>query len=281
MIKKINNPSQILKIMKFIEDQYLFSIIIENIHNQSLIIYSDEKNYIFYKDKENYPIWIWTRNNFNLNIIPELKKLINQYLTENNNKIICKPELYKLLVNNNIITSNNYYEMGFLKCEYLKKTKPCDGNLYIPNIYDIEILSQYYYESCQEIKEKSAITYIQAKDYINMIISENYFHSNTYNTIYAWKNNSNEIVSLGIYSGMEKYAKINNVFTNKENRKHGYASNLIYSITNEIINDEMIPLVYLNKKCNECYNLYKNIGYTEAGMLINTTCSKSKIKRKN
>ena len=43
MIKKINNPSQILNIMKFIEDQYLFSIIIENIHNQALIIYSDEQ----------------------------------------------------------------------------------------------------------------------------------------------------------------------------------------------------------------------------------------------
>lgn len=279
----INKNSKLLSIREFENDKYLFSILFENLLNSSFEVYSDEENYIICKGEQSKPIWIWTKDNLNENVLLQIQQIINNYLDGNDNvKFICKPQLYLLLKNNNFECINvvNDNEIGFLMCNNIKRPNICDGYIYIPNFYDIDILSDYYYKNCLETKGVNTLTYDQARLYIEKIIKDGSVYSNNDNTIYGWKNFKNKIVSLAIYSSIGNCAKINNVFTPIEERRRGYASNLIYTITKEILNDDLIPIVYLNNNSNCNYNLYKSIGYVKSGTLINFTYSRSKIKRK-
>lgn len=283
MIKSIDKKSKILYTQEFENDKYLFSILFQNILNSSTKVYSDEKNYIFCQGEKNKPIWIWTKDNFNLNVLSEIEHLISNHLTDSSQmKFTCKPKLHQLLMKENYryLNEQDYKEIGFLTCENVKKNKACDGFIYIPNMYDIDLLSRYYYENSLETKGINAITYEQARIYIENQLKNGNIYSNSDNTIYCWKNEDNKIVSLATYSSNENYAKINNVFTPPEERRKGYASNLIYCITKEILNDQSKPIVYLSNNSNCNYNLYTNIGYVKSGSLINFTCSKVKIKRK-
>ena len=169
-------------------------------------------------------------------------------------------------------------EIGFLICENIKKPEVCDGYVYIPNMYDMDLLSKYYYENCLESKGVNTITIDQAKLYIEKIFDKESLYDST--NIYGWKNNNNEIVSLAIYSSIGNCAKINNVFTPVGERRKGYASNLIYCITQEIINDDLMPIVYLSNNSNCNYDLYRNVGYVKSGTLINFICSKAKVKKR-
>ena len=52
--------------------------------------------------------------------------------------------------------------------------------------------------------------------------------------IYVWKNEKNKIVCMVNYSVVDGQAKLSHVYTPIEERAKGYASNLIYAVTNDL-----------------------------------------------
>ena len=268
MIKKIDPNNKIFESKEFVEDKYKFYIIIKNFISNELELYSDEENYIICRGKKEYPTWIWTKDNFDRKAIFEIEKLIKMYLTDRNkDKFTCKKELYDLLFSRDFeyLNKDDYFEMGFLICNKTKKPKNCDAILSKPTNEDREVLEKYWYDDNIEMNGIDPITKEQAKKDVQEFIEDDKF--------YVLRNKENKIVCMATYAITENQAKLNHVYTPVEERKKGYAANLIYLMTNDILKKGLIPLLYTDYNYIPSNKAYINAGYEDKGILINFSCS--------
>lgn len=275
-MKKIEANNKIFLSEDFQRDKYIFNLILKNLPSPDLELYSDEENYIICRGSKKLPTWIWTKDNFDENKISEIESLIKIYLTENSkDKFTCKKEIYDLLVKRNFENLNldDYFEMGFLICHQTIKPKSCDGVLSFPNESDREILVKYWYDDSQEMNEVSPISIEQAKNDVDEFLKSGKF--------YLLRNQDNKIVCMASYRLTGNQAKITHVYTPIDERRKGYAANLIYLMTNDILEKGYVPLLYTDYNYIPSNKAYKNVGYEDTGILINFSCSKQKINNKS
>ena len=76
------------------------------------------------------------------------------------------------------------------------------------------------------------------------------------------------------YGIVGNQAKLNHVYTPIEERKKGYAANLIYLMTNDLLSRDLVPLLYIDYNYIPSNKAYINAGYEDTGILINFSCSK-------
>lgn len=269
MIKQIDSSNKIFQSDIYKKDEYLFSEVL----NENVQIISNEEDYIVFYDDENNKIWVWSKDKINKKVFEEIEQIIWEcLLQEKNSRIICKENLYRMLLKDDLILLNleDYNETNFYKPNNKKNLKPCDGDVYIPNIYDIDKISRYYYENCLESTD-IIITFRQVKKYIYSLIVQNN------KNLYTWKNNQNEIVSLLILTENEKYALISNLFAPHVYRNNGYSSNLLYKITQIVKSSNLEPIVISNGN-DEKY--LEKVGYIKNGILVSSSCSLENKKNK-
>lgn len=273
MIKKITPDNKIFESQEFQKDKYKFNLIFKNLPSPELELYSDEESYIVCRGSKKWPTWIWTSDSFDKSKIGEIEELIEIYLTDNErDKFTCKKELYDLLIERNFanLNADDYFEMGFLICHKTKAPKVCDGVLSKPTEKDSEVLTKYWYDDNIEMNGVDPITLEQAKKDVETFISDDKF--------YILRNSENKIVCMASYSITGEQAKINHVYTPVDERKKGYAANLIYLMTNDILKRGLVPLLYTDYNYIPSNKAYINAGYEDEGILINFSCSKVKEK---
>ena len=269
MYKKIDRNNIIFNSTEFQKDKYKFNIIFKNLPSPELELYSDEENYIICRGSKKWPTWIWTKDNFDKTKITEIEELIKLYLLDNQKtKFTCKKELYDLLLERNFphLNKDDYFEMGFLICHQTKKPKECDGILSRPTNEDRNTLEQYWYDDNIEMNGVDPITIEQAKKDVDEFLKDDKF--------YVLRNSNNKIVCMVSYSITGNQAKLNHVYTPVEERKKGYAANLIYLMTNDLLGKGLVPLLYTDYNYIPSNKAYINAGYEDTGILINFSCSK-------
>ena len=268
MIKQVDN--KVFNLNKFQRDIYLF----RNLKNDNNEIYSDEENYIVSFDRKNMSVLICTLDNIDISLIPEIKEIIYHFVT-NYDKVnfICKKELYQVLSQDifNLINEKGYFEMDLLTCDDVKTLKTCDGYLYIPTIFDRTILSKFLYNSYKECENNNYLTYNEAEKIIEILMRDN--------RLYAWKNNDGKIVSMISYNNNGEEADLSHVYTIDYEKNKGCASNLIATITKEIIKEDFFPMIFL-KHDNYLGSLYRKVGYYVYNSLVCFNCSREKVKIK-
>lgn len=273
MYRLIKPDNKIFISEEFKKDKYKFNLILKNLPSSELELYSDEESYIVCRGSKKWPTWIWTSSSFEKSKLEEIEEVIKLYLTNNErDKFTCKKELYDLLVERKFTNLNkeDYFEMGFLICHQTKAPKECDGILSKPTEEDSEVLTKYWYDDNIEMNGVDPITLEQAKQDVLNFISDDKF--------YILRNSENKIVCMANYSITEEQAKINHVYTPVEERKKGYAANLIYLMTNDILRRGLVPLLYTDYNYIPSNKAYINAGYEDKGILINFSCSKEKKK---
>lgn len=272
-MKLINPDNKIFSSYEFQKDKYKFYLISLNLKSESVMLYSDEENYVICRGAVGLPTWIWTKDNFDISKLDEIKTAMNLYLTDaNKDKFTCKKELYDLLVNTgyDYLNSADYFEMGTLFCRETKQPKKCDGYITTPTLEEKSILVKYWYDDSQEMNGVSPISMEQAEVDIQKMLDSNKF--------YIWKNSADKIVCMANYSEVDGQAKLSHVYTPIDERGKGYAANLIYSMTNDLLQQGLVPLLYTDYNYIPSNKAYINAGYEDTGILINFSCSKEKTK---
>ena len=66
------------------------------------------------------------------------------------------------------------------------------------------------------------------------------------------------MVSYGV---ADNQARLNHVYTPPEERQKGYAANLIYLMTNELLDKGLVPLLYTDYNYIPSNKAYINVGY--------------------
>lgn len=271
-MKLINPDNKIFSSKEYQKDKYKFYLISLNLKNESRLLYSDEENYVICRGKIGLPTWIWTKDNFDISKLEEIKSVINLYLTtEEKDKFTCKKELYDLLVRTSYdkLNIDDYFEMGTLFCRNVKQPRQCDGYIAIPTLDEKPTLVKYWYDDNMEMNGVETVSIEQAEEDIQRMIDSQKF--------YIWKNNNDKIVCMVNYSIVDGQAKLSHVYTPVEERGKGYAANLIYTVTKKLLEQELVPLLYTDYNYIPSNKAYINAGYEDTGILINFSCSKEKV----
>lgn len=275
-MKPITSNNKIFLSDEFQKDKYKFYIISLNLKSESVMLYSDEENYVICRGAEGLPTWVWTKDGFDVSKLEEITTVMNLYLTDaDKDKFTCKKELYELLVNTGYdkLNTDDYFEMGTLFCRETKLPRKCDGYITVPTQDEKTILVKYWYDDCQEMNGVTPISMEQAEEDVQRMIESQKF--------YVWKNENDKIVCMANYSVVDDQAKINHVYTPVEERAKGYAANLIYAVTNNLLNQGLVPLLYTDYNYVPSNRAYIDAGYEDTGILINFSCSKEKKKNLN
>ena len=181
-------------------------------------------------------------------------------------KVIAK-ELYNLLVKNNFENLGNYYfEMGYLTCNKTIKPKEVDGYIQLATPEDEGLLSEFIYNESREITDIKDLSMDEAKDRFKDRLK--------LGTYYVWKNSKDNIVAQAFYKVLDNNAKISGVYTLPEKRGKGYAANIIYVLTNKMLQEGKHVSLYTDYSYIPSNKAYKNVGYKEEDILINFSCTK-------
>lgn len=263
MIKKVNKDCKIFENGELYKDRYLFYGMMSTLDNSN-DMYSDDNNYLIVYDKDSSNIWIWTKDNIdNMSflmqkfILSDIKKVINLYPDNFTNNIICKPSLYQLLSKN--FLNQPVEKLTCMVCNNLTKPKECDGSIYIPsdNALDIDVLRNIYFEYSYELYGKDSISLESSKVKVKQMIENG--------SLYAWKNNKGEIVSMVDCQDDNNFGVLTSLYTREYERGKGYGSNLIYTLTKEIKESERKPIIYVESGNSISMNIYQKIGYETKG----------------
>lgn len=267
MIKRIEKNNKIFKSSEFQKDKHKFFRILQNLSSENLELYSDEENYVLCRSEKQLYTWIWTKDNFDRHLLPEIESAIDKYRLDFDTRFTCKKELYNLLKQDDYKYLGNYYfEMGYLVCYETIKPKKVDGKSALAKISDIDVLTQFTYNESREINEEKELSIEESK--INV---EKKLNKGTY---YVWKNAHKKIVAQASYTEVDENVKITGVYTLPEERGKGYAANLIYVLTNKILKEGKHISLYTDYRYIPSNKAYKNVGYIDQDILINFSCKK-------
>lgn len=270
MIKRIDYNNKVFNSPEFQKDKYKFFLILQNLTSDSLELYSDEKNYILCRGGIDLPTWIWTIDNLNKELLPEIEEAIELYRLDIETRYTCKKELYNLLKNNYQNLGDYYFEMGYLICNKTIKPKKTDGYCRLASENDKEILTKFIYNESREISDIKELSLEEAQsDFDKRLAQGNY---------YIWKNKDNKIVAQAFYGVIDGNAKISGVYTLPEERGKAYAANLIYELTNKALKEGNHVSLYTDYNYTPSNKAYKNVGYEDNDILINFSCSRKLAK---
>lgn len=267
MLKRIDSNNKIFQSSEFQKDKYKFFLILQNLNNDDVELYSDEENYVLCRSGKKWPTWIWTKDNFDISLLSEIESGIDKYRLEYDTKFTCKRELYNLLKDHYNGLGDYYFEMGYLVCNKTVKPKETDGNYFLATTDDIDILTEFTYNESKEISDVKDLSMEESKDAAIKRLERG--------TYYVWKNSSGKIVAQATYIITDGNAKISGVYTLPDERGKGYAANLIYILTNKVLSLGNHVSLYTDYKYISSNKAYKNVGYIDKDVLINFSCKKT------
>ena len=267
MIKKIKPNNKIFETAEFQKDKYKFFLILQNLNSENVELYSDEENYVLCRGGVEYPTWIWTKDKIDVSLLEEIESAIELFLLDVDTRFTCKKELYDYLVKDSFEHLGEYYfEMGYLTCDKTIEPKKVDGHIDVVSEDDRQILVNFIYNESREIRDTKEISIDEANKTFDKLIERGSY--------YVWKNRDEEIVAQASYRVLDGNVKIAGVYTKIEERGKGYAANLIYNITNEVLEKGYHVSLYTDYKYIPSNRAYRNVGYVDNDVLINFSCNK-------
>ena len=281
MYKKIEPDNKIFDSAEFQKDKYKFNIVSKILAGDEVLLYSDEENYFFARNKAGMPTWIWTKDGLkNKRILEEIKEVISLFLTDlEYDQFTCKKEYYNFLMRTGYdkLNREDYFELGFLSCNKVKNVKQIDGNMIVCTKEDeknlLKLFIQFTEFMNKTLKSNKKATFEELKEEMDSQMEQK--------RLFCWKNKEGKIVCIANFQILGDTARIGHVFTLEEERGKGYASNLIHDLTEKLLMDGLKPLLYTDYSYPASNKAYINAGYEDKGILINFSCSREKKKTQN
>jgi predicted GNAT family acetyltransferase len=272
MYKKIEVNNKIFESEDFQKDKYLFNIFLKKVNNPDANIMSDEENYIITNESPETAPWIWSKDNIDKSLLNEIKELFKLYLVKDEMNFTCKKELYHMLVDSGfeLIPAQEPFEIGFMKCDTLKETKPNDGWIDRVKSEEKELIAKYIlnFERAMDASVSDYNKKTEAEVWEECLSrADEEVNSDKF---YVLRNKDGKIVSMAHYSLRENNtAKVGLVYTPDEERGHGYAAKLVREITKMLLDGGYIPVLYTDYNYPNSNKAYANAGYVSGGTLVN------------
>jgi len=244
-------------------NKILFNLFYHILDSENAFWVSDEESYIIGQTNERLPMWIWIKENASEDALAEIEKVIEQRMELNPKLNVTANEKIMRSILNRIserkkVDYSSMVPMVIYRCDTVTNTKKASGHTIFSN------------ESHKEVLEKfiTGMVWDLAKRPMNEGEAEGFARDVAGSKdLYLWEDNGQVVSMTMIAHRAEEFARINTVYTDSMQRGKGYAGMLVGEVTQKILDEGRIPMLYTEQD-NVCSNAtYRRIGYTVCGEL--------------
>lgn len=255
-----------LEVLNTLEEQSQFALLYQIVSDEVVELSTDNQNYVIARNKKSNPVWVWTVNNISKQKQLEVMAEMEKFVLDSETKFTCKKEFYENLKANKFkLLTNRYFEMGTYYCNKTIKPKNVLGECVLAKKSDVEMLATYYAEFVFEI-DKKEVSKTEAEAHVLELLKKK--------ELYVWKNEDKKIVCMAVLRTTSKFARINRVYTVKDERNKSYAKALVCALTDKAIQMGYVAQLYTDLNYPASNKAYMAVGYTSTGFLINFSCKK-------
>ena len=263
MLKHYQNQSlpQLAQLLR--GEAITFSVLIQILQGECTDIFTDHENVIVCYSCHPWPVWAWCRDaECEENVMEIARCLKEHYPLEQGYEINLRYELLEALKKQDGYFQSAKRKLGLLsyRLDQIETLEyPCGGTMGLVREEEISSLVEVWQDMHLEM-EGRMLTLEHCRDSIQRRAEEK--------RLYAWRGCDGKILALTARNDMGQYSKITSVYTLPKHRRNGYALNLVHGVTETILADGLIPILYTDadyEASNECY---RKIGYRLVGRLI-------------
>lgn len=262
-MKKIENALPTINKLMSENDKVLFNLFYLIWGSENAFWATDEESYIIGQTNERLPMWIWIKDNASEDALAEIEEVIEERLKLNTklnvtaDENIIRPILNRISERKKVDYSS-MVPMVIYRCDKVTNPKKASGHTIFSN------------ESHKELLEKfiTGMVWDLAKRPMNEGEAEGFARDVAGSKdLYLWEDEGQAVSMAMIAHRTEEFVRINTVYTDSAQRGKGYAGMLVGEVTQKILDEGRIPMLYTEQD-NVCSNAtYQRIGYTVCGEL--------------
>ena len=224
---------------------------------------TDEKSYIIGQTNERLAMWVWMQENVSEEACAEIEAVIEERLELNPKLKITADEarirpVLDRIARRRKVSYSSMVPMVVYRCDQVINNKKADGTMILSTGEHKKVLGKFITGMVWDL-EKRPMYEGEAEGFANAVAGSE--------DLYLWEDQGQPVAMAMIVHRTEEFARINTVYTDSEKRGKGYAGMLVGGLTQKVLDEGRIPMLYTEKD-NVCSNaVYQRIGYTSCGEL--------------
>lgn len=268
-VKKYEFAENVVDTGLFAGDELTFAVLTAIVNNKCTFVMTDCDRFVICYSQEPFPVWVWTAEG-----ITDTEKEEIWELCRKENILPGGAGKYNITCYNMKYDLADFFvekakeegmsmdiTMNMLVYECFKTKKPvrqAAGRKQNMTENDLEDVAQFIWQFKQDVGtdiEDLPACREKARDLIG---KENFF---------LWKNEEGSNVAMCNYNVEGGLARVGLVFCKHDERRKGYAENLVYEVTKLTIDKGFRPILYTNGDYAASNACYKKVGYEQKGSL--------------
>ena len=262
-MKRLNNALPTINKLMSENEKILFNLFYLISDSENAFWVTDEEFYIIGQTNERLAMWIWIKENTSEDVLMDIEGIIEERLELNPklniiaDEVIIRPILNRISERKKV-SYNSMIPMVIYRCDKVTNAKKASGHMILSNDKHKEILEKFITGMVWDL-EKRPMYEGEAEGFVNDVAGSS--------DLYLWEDNRQVVSMAMIVHRAEKFARINTVYTDSSQRGKGYAGMLIGEVTQKILDEGRIPMLYTEQD-NVCSNAaYRRVGYMVCGEL--------------
>lgn len=244
------------------EDCITYSVLMKIVQGPCAHIFTDHENVIVCHSGHPYPVWIWCRDVSDGDQVAQIARCVKEELPLEKGYVhIMSVDLLETLRETDEYFRDTKEKMGLLsyRLDTINEIDyPCEGSMSLVREEEILSLIDVWRDMHMEM-EGLEHSREHCESTLRRMVEEK--------NLFAWRNNGGEIVALTGRGNQEEFSKITSVYTLPEHRRKGCAINLVHGVTQTILDDGLIPILYTDAGYAASNACYQKIGYKQVGRL--------------
>ena len=253
-----------------IDEAATFAVLKKILNFPCTDIFTNHQTFVICYSNAPYPVWIWCKHPYDekdTKLIADILK--TEFLDKGDYRLIISEDLLQELSKTHHVFAKMHQKMQLFSYELRQINAidhKCDGQMRRPKPTEIDTLAMHYHNASNEMEGHD----FSMEDCKNIV--EGYMQNDE---LFVWVDDNDEITATANKILDGNYAKIAFVYTLPTHRRKGYAINLVHKVSQMLLDDGLIPILYTNGDyvaSNECY---KKIGYVQVGKLVDVCVDKT------
>ena len=244
------------------EDRIVFNLFELIKENSRAFIATDDSTYIFAENSRRAPTWLYLREKPEGKTFDELVTLVSGMVRLNALfKMNCREELARELLDAVSNATGVRYApeitMEVYSCQRLIPQENIEGKMIAPREEHREILKEFVVGM---VRDSAGLVFgaDDSEKFTSALLSSQH--------VFLWENSEGKIVSMAkIAHKTAKQARLNAIFTDTEKRGKDYTKMLLSCLTESLLAENVIPLIYTDKKDTNKNEAFRKLGYQKVG----------------
>ena len=243
-------------------DAITFSVLIMILQGECAHIVTDLTSFVICHSCPPYPVWVWCKDVEDKSAVTEIARCIQEdFPLEQGYVHNLEYELLEKLKEMDPYFCGGREKMGLLsyRLDAIQEIGyPCGGHMSEVRQEEIPSLLEVWHDMHMEM-EGHDLSREHCQTSLERMVGER--------KLFAWRLEDGTITALTGRGDQAPYSKITSVYTLPVHRRKGYAINLVHGVTEQMLADGFIPILYTNADYIASNACYQKIGYRQVGRL--------------